>query len=111
MSEKNLDNKNRWRNVIVAFRVSPEESNEINKRYKLCGYRLKQDFLLDSALYQKVEAKGNPLMLVQFRKNLQSIEMQLERLAQISEMDEELFTPIRTMLEILEGFERSDDGE
>lgn len=42
---------------------------------------------------------------------MKSIVPIVERLSQISEMDEELFTPIRTMLEILEGFERSDDGE
>ena len=26
MSEKRLDAKNRWRNVVVAFRMSPEEA-------------------------------------------------------------------------------------
>jgi len=31
MSAKNRDNKNRWRNITVGFRVSPEEMNAINK--------------------------------------------------------------------------------
>lgn len=26
MSAKNRDNKNRWRNITVGFRVSPEEN-------------------------------------------------------------------------------------
>ena len=30
MSAKNRDNKNRWRNITVGFRVSPEE-NEADK--------------------------------------------------------------------------------
>mgnify|MGYP000273323667 CR=1 FL=1 len=30
MSAKNNDAKGRWRNVTVAFRVSPEENEEIN---------------------------------------------------------------------------------
>lgn len=30
--EKNLDNKGRWRNKIVAFRVSPEEAEQIDAR-------------------------------------------------------------------------------
>lgn len=47
---------------------------------------------------------GNPLMLVQFRKNLQQIERELERIEKVSDMDGELLTPIRSMLEILEGF-------
>lgn len=39
MSEKNRDNKNRWRNVTIAFRMSPEENEELDLRVKLCGYR------------------------------------------------------------------------
>ena len=31
MSEKNRDDKNRWRNVTIAFRMSPEENEELNK--------------------------------------------------------------------------------
>lgn len=30
MSAKNLDKKNRWRSVTVAFRVSPEEAYRLN---------------------------------------------------------------------------------
>ena len=29
MSAKNRDNKNRWRNITVGFRVSPEENELI----------------------------------------------------------------------------------
>ncbi|MFQ9514356.1 MAG: plasmid mobilization protein [Eubacterium sp.] len=106
MSQKNRDDKNRWRSVTIAFRMSPEESEELNNRVKLCGFRTKQDYLIQSVLHQKVAAKGNPLMMVQFRKNLRQIERELERIGNISEMDEELLTPIRTMLEIMEGFEK-----
>jgi hypothetical protein len=105
MSEKNRDDKNRWRNVTVGFRMSPEESAELNNRVKLSGFRSKQDYLIQSVLHQKIVAVGNPLMLVQFRQNLQRIEKELLRINEVSEMDEELLTPIRSMLEILEGFE------
>jgi len=43
-------------------------------------------------------------MLVQFRKNLQQIERELERIEKTSDMAGELLTPIRSMMEILEGF-------
>lgn len=104
MSEKNRDNKNRWRNVTIAFHMSPEENEELNNRVKLSGFRTKQDYIIQSVLYQKVVAAGNPLMLVQFRQNLQRIEQELERIEKASDMDGELLTPIRSMLEILEGF-------
>ena len=31
MSAKNRDNKNRWRNITVGFRVSPEEAEQIDR--------------------------------------------------------------------------------
>lgn len=105
MSEKNKDDKNRWRNVTIAFRMSQEENEELNNRVKLSGFRTKQDYIIQSVLHQKVVAMGNPLMLVQFRQNLQRIEQELIRIEKTSEMDEELLIPIRSMLEILEGFQ------
>lgn len=104
MSEKNRDDKNRWRNITIAFRVSPEENEELNNRVKLSGLRTKQEYIIQSVLHQKVVAVGNPLMFLQFRQNLQRIEEELKRIGKTSEMDEELLTPIRSMLEILEGF-------
>ena len=73
MSEKNRDNKNRWRNVTIAFRMSPEENAELDLRVKLCGYQTRQEYIIESVLQQKVTAVGNPLMLVQFRKQLRGI--------------------------------------
>src|SRR5699024_5962063 len=104
MSEKNMDKKNRWRNVTIAFRMSPEENEELDKRVKLCGYQTRQEYIIESVLYQKITAVGNPLMLVQFRKQLRDIETELKRLNTLNDAGEEIFTPIRTMLEILNGF-------
>ena len=39
MSEKNRDDKNRWRNVTIAFRMSSEENEELNNRVRLSGFR------------------------------------------------------------------------
>lgn len=104
MSEKNRDDKNRWRNVTVAFRMSPEENEELTQRVKMCCYRTRQEYIIQSVLHQKIVATGNPLMLVSFRQNLQHIEAELERLQNAGDMDAELLTPIRTMLGILEAF-------
>ena len=93
MSEKNRDNKNRWRNVTIAFRMSPEENAELDLRVKLCGYQTRQEYIIESVLHQKVTAVGNPW-----------IEEELKRLTTLEDADEELFTPIRTMLEILNAF-------
>ena len=105
MSAKNNDAKGRHRSETIAFRCSPEERAEIDKRWKLCGYSTKQDYELDSVLHSSITAKGNPMMLVNFRKELSAIILELRRIDDASEIDEELFTPINTMLEILEAFE------
>ena len=109
MSAKNLDPKGRLRSETIAYRCSPAERKELDKRWKLLGYATKQDYVLDSVLHNKVTAKGNPMMLVNFRKELYGILGELERLEEASEMDEELFTPIRTMLEILEAFKENEE--
>ena len=111
MSQKKKDDKNRWRNITVAFRVSPEENEELNMRVKLSGAETKREYIIQSVLRQQVVAKGNPLMLVTFRRELQHIEKELERLTSIDEMDSELLTPIRSMLEILEGFRKNSKGK
>lgn len=42
MSQKSLDRKGRWRCHTVAFRVSPEEREEIRTRARLCGMTLQE---------------------------------------------------------------------
>ena len=54
MSEKNRDAKNRWRTVTVAFRLSPEENEELTNRVKMCGCRTRQEYIIQSILHQKV---------------------------------------------------------
>lgn len=49
MSEKRVDKKKRWRNVVVAFRMSPEEAEELNVQVALSGLS-KQDYLIKCCL-------------------------------------------------------------
>ena len=53
MSEKRLDAKNRWRNVVVAFRMSPEEAEELNVKVALSGLS-KQDYIIQCLLKHEV---------------------------------------------------------
>lgn len=108
MSAKKKDEKNRWRNKTIGFRGSPEEAEELDKRWRLCGYPTKQDYIIDAVIHQRIVAKGNPQMLFQFRSELRGILTELERIQDASEMDEELLTPIRTMLEIMEAFKENE---
>ena len=53
MSEKRLDAKNRWRNVVVAFRMSPEEAQELNVKVSLSGLS-KQDYIIQCLLKHEI---------------------------------------------------------
>lgn len=104
MSAKNKDDKNRWRSETIAFRLSKPEREQLEKRYKLSGYGTKQDFIIDSLFKQNVIAHETPIMITTFRKELNLILNELERINDINKVDEEFFTPIIRMLEILEAF-------
>lgn len=73
---------------------------------KLMGYQIKQDYIVEAVLHNEVYAVGNPMMLLQFRKSLQRIEKELVRVTHVSEIGDELLEPIRTMLQIMEAFEK-----
>ncbi len=104
MSKKNKGDKNRLRTETIAFRLSPEERTELDKLYKLCGYQTKQDFILDCLFKQRIVARETPMMITSFRKELRIIISELEKLSSLDDMDEELFTPVNRILEILEAF-------
>ena len=59
MSAKCLDQQGRWRNVTVAFRVSPEEDALIEKAVSLSGLT-KQDYIIKRLTDQEVIVQGNP---------------------------------------------------
>ena len=66
---------------------------------------------MESVLKQSVTAVGNPRMLTQFRVQLNEIIKELRRINSPGDIPEELFTPIRTMLEILEAFQRNESDK
>ena len=70
------------------------------------GYQIKQDYIVEAVLHNEVYAVGNPLMMLQFRRSLQNIETELTRITDASQIGEDLLDPIRTMLQIMEAFEK-----
>lgn len=106
MSTVNLDNKGRRRTVTIAFRMSPEESEQLNTAVKLYGFRTKQDYIIQALLTHSVVAIGNPLMFLQFRRQLEKILEELKSL-RLANMNIEILETVETMLKILDGFENN----
>jgi len=105
MSAKNVDRKNRIRSKIVAFRMSPKESEILDARVLMSGFRTKHDYLIQSDLNTNINAYGNPYMFIQFRKHLENIIFQLEKIDNYQEIDEELLYPLYIMIEIIKSIE------
>lgn len=104
MSEKRLDAKNRWRNVVVAFRMSPEEARELNVKVALSGLS-KQDYIIQCLLKHEIRVVGGMKVARKVRIHLDTI---LEELQSLNDSDrnvdvDELLIPLRHVLDILDG--------
>ena len=102
MSAKNRDNKNRWRNITVGFRVSPEENERINKVVALSGLP-KQEYCYRRCLNRDVVVQGNPRVYKALRNELTAVLDELKRIEAGNGVDEELLDNIELITEILYG--------
>ena len=100
MSQKSKDKKNRWRNVVVGFRMSPQEAEELNAKVSLSGLS-KQDYLIKSCLGQELHIVCGRKVAREMQMYLEAILEELQNLETTEEMDEELLTPLKHILEIL----------
>ena len=72
MSAKNLDNHNRWRSKTIAFRVSPEENEQIEIAVRLSGLT-KQDYITRRLLNRDIVVQGNPRVYKALRDQLAAV--------------------------------------
>ena len=102
MSAKNLDRYNRWRNITVAFRVSPEEDAQIETAVRLSGLT-KQDYITRRLLCREVVVQGNPRVYKALRNELAAVLAELQRIEAGGGVDGQVLV-IHDMLGINKGF-------
>lgn len=110
MSAKNRDNKNRWRNITVGFRVSPEENERINKAVALSGLP-KQEYCYRRCLNQDVVVQGNPRVYKALKQELAAVLAELQRIEAGNGIDEELLNLIELVSVILGGLKGEEQNE
>ena len=108
MSAKNRDNKNRWRNITVGFRVSPEENERINKAVALSGL-LKQEYCYRRCLNQDVVVQGNPRVYKALKNQMAAIYEELKRLEALSPDNDELLYTLQVIAITLDGLKGEDE--
>ena len=103
MSAKNRDEKGRWRNLTVSFRMSPEENEDLNMRVRVSGLT-KQDYICRRCLEREIVVQGNPRVYKALRTEIEQIRQQLSRLIVGTEISDELWSRIDMVKVICEGF-------
>ena len=108
MSAKNRDNKNRWRNITVGFRVSPEENVLINKAVALSGLP-KQEYCYRRCLNQDVVVQGNPRVYKALKNQMSAIYEELKHMESVSPDNDELLYTLQVIAITLDGLKGEDE--
>lgn len=98
--QKKKNEKNRKRNTIMNFRVSPQEKELIEARIKLLGMP-KAEFFIESCLYQKVLVKGNIRTFTEIKNQVKEIGDVVNKNPNLEDLDPVQTESLRTILEIL----------
>ena len=102
MSAKNVDNHNRFRNITVGFRVSPEENEAINAAVKLSGLP-KQEYCYRRCLERDIVVQGNPRVYKALRDQLAAVLTELQRIETADGVTDELLGLIELITVTLYG--------
>ena len=100
MSEKRLDNKGRWRSKVVAFRLSPEEAELLDKYVALSGLT-KREYIARRVLNEKITISPNPRVYKALRNSLNNIYNELTRLSSAGELTDEMLSVIKFISNML----------
>ena len=102
MSVKNRDEHNRWRNITVGFRVSPEENEQINIAVALSGLP-KQEYCYRRCMNRDIVVQGNPRVYKALRNQLAAVLDELKRIESPRDLRDELLDNIELITRTLDG--------
>ena len=100
--EKTLDNKGRWRNVIISFRMSPQERDDLNARVKLSGLT-KQDYIIKRLSERDVIVQPNTRVYKALRNQMAEILAELKRINNGADIDSDLLDIIQITAQTYNG--------
>ena len=100
--DKTLDNKGRWRNVIISFRMSPQERDDLNVRVKLSGLS-KQDYIIKRLSERDVIVQPNTRVYKALRNQMADILTELRRIENGANIDSDLLDKIQITVQTYNG--------
>lgn len=100
MSAKNRDNHNRWRNITVGFRVSPEENERLNRAVALSGLP-KQEYCYRKCMDNSITVTPNPRIFKALKTALDDVLTELKRISTGIQPSDELLNDITLIANML----------
>ena len=94
MSLKVYDGQGRWRKKTVAFRISPEEDEQLEMAVRLSGLT-KQDYIIRRVQQRDVVVQGNPRVYKALRNELAAVFSELQRIASSEAVSNDLLETIQ----------------
>ncbi len=100
--DKCRDKKNRWRNRTIAFRMSDEENEQLNKIVAATGLT-KQDYIIKRLLDREIVVMPNPRVYSALKGLLQQVYDELQKFDKTAQLDDEFLETVSFIAEILNG--------
>ena len=97
-----MDRQGRWRNKIVAFRVSPEEDEQLEIAVRLSGLT-KQDYIVRRLQEKEIVVVGNPRVYKALKNELEKVLEQLERIEAGAGVSRDLLDTIELITKTMQG--------
>lgn len=110
MSAKNCDRHNRWRSKTIAFRMSPEEDQQLEAFVKISGLT-KQDYITTRLLERDVVVEGNPRVYKALKEQFAAVLDELRRIEAGISVNADLLEIIRMMAAIMDGMKEDPYGK
>jgi len=102
MSLKVHDGQGRWRSKTVAFRLSPQEDEQLETAVRLSGLT-KQDFIIRRLQDREIVVVGNPRVYKALRNQLAAMLDELRRIASGEQVDDDLMDTIHLITTTMDG--------
>ena len=102
MSAKNVDRHNRFRNITVGFRVSPEEQAELNRAVALSGLS-KQEYCYRRCMERDVVVQRNPRVYKALKNQMADMLAELQRIEAGNNVSDDLLNIIELIAVTMDG--------
>ncbi len=102
MSLKVYDGQGRWRSKTVAFRMSLEEDEQLERAVRLSGLT-KQDYIIRRLQCRGVIVHGSPRVYKALRNELAAVLVELQQIESTDMVDDDLRDIIVMLANIMDG--------